>query len=443
MAYRDYPELTDCKKILEMIGMYALQKHEYGAAGIPLAISRLEQALQATLDEIKQLPVDETQKKLEPDRLDDIRLLRPNGPRRLWRTFDKDLYLEKLEGALLARMAGCTLGAAVEGWPVERMESWAKETGDPFPPVDYWSESPTALSVRYTISKFKDYTRSGINGVPADDDITYTMLGLLLCERYGTDFTTEQSAQMWIEYLNWVWVDMELALANYEKGVPALEMGEDNPFNQMICADIRCDPFGYVVPGLPEAAAALAYKDSLASHRRNGLYGGMFFAAAISAAFAVKHPIDAVEIALSEIPADCDLARSIRWALQIGKEFTDISDYRQARDAVDERFKGMVTPHTLNNACLTVFGLMIGGTDVTKVLASTVAMGMDNDCSTATAGSIVGAVVGKQNVPLHWYRNFNNTIHTYIKDHRYFQIDDVVARYARQAEAAFSRFADG
>ena len=86
---------------------------------------------------------------------------------------------------------------------------------------------------------------------------------------------------------------------------------------------------------------------------------------------------------------------------------------------------------------------MIGGTDVTKVLASTVAMGMDNDCSTATAGSIVGAVVGKQNVPLHWYRNFNNTIHTYIKDHRYFQIDDVVARYARQAEAAFSRFADG
>ena len=113
MAYRDYPELTSCKKILDTIVMYVLQKHEFGADRIPLAISRLEQALQMTLDEIKQLPVDETQKRLEPDALEHIRLLRPNGPRRLWRTFDKDLYLEKLEGALLARMAGCTLGAVV------------------------------------------------------------------------------------------------------------------------------------------------------------------------------------------------------------------------------------------------------------------------------------------------------------------------------------------
>ena len=439
MPYRDYPELTACKKLLDTIGMYMLQKHELGAEGITPSINQLEQVLQTTLEQIKSLPVDLRQKMNEPDNLADIRRLRESGPRRLWRTFDSAVYKNKLEGALLGRMAGCTLGAAVEGWPVDRMKKWAEETGDPFPPVDYWSQSPTALTDRYKVSKFRDYTRSGINGVPADDDITYTMLGLMLLERYGTGFETENTVKMWTEFLDWVWVDMELALDNYKRGIPALQMGEDNPFNQMICADIRCDPFGYVVPGMPEKAAELAYKDSFASHRRNGLYGGMFFAAAISAAFAVEHPIDAIEIGLTEIPADCDLARSIRWALQTGKSITD---YRQARDAVDERFKGMVTPHTLNNACLTVFGLMLGDTDVTKVISNTVAMGMDNDCSAATAGSIVGAVVGKNNIPVHWYEHFNNTIHTYIKDHRYFQIDDVVARYTKLADAAFSQYAD-
>ncbi len=63
----------------------------------------------------------------------------------------------------------------------------------------------------------------------------------------------------------------------------------------------------------------------------------------------------------------------------------------------------MPIAHTLNNACLTVFGIHLGGTDFTKVISNTVAMGLDNDCTAATAGSIVGAVIGKNRLPEHWY----------------------------------------
>jgi len=434
MPYKDYPDLTKSRKLLESIEMYAQQKHEFGAGGIDAAIRELEIALEAVLDKVKRLPIDDAQKRNEPDLLEDIRALRAKGPRVLWEKFDRELYLEKLEGALLARLAGNILGAPVEGWTVKRMEDWARETGDAFPPTDYWSAAYAPLAERYTINRFKDYTRDGMDGVPADDDIIYTMLGILTLEKYGTDFTTQNIADMWIEYLNWVWVDMEIALNNYKNGVPADRMADDNPYNQMICADIRCDPYGYVLPGLPEKAAGLAYRDSYASHRRNGLYGGMFFAAAISAAFAVKHPLEAIEIGLTEIPAESELARSVRWAL---KTASDIKNYKDAREAVDERFKGMVIPHTINNACLTTFGLAIGGTDVTRVISETVAMGLDNDCSAATAGSIVGAVVGRRNIPEYWYKRFNNKVHTYIKDNRIFYIDDVVLRYAKQAELAF------
>ena len=106
----------------------------------------------------------------------------------------------------------------------------------------------------------------------------------------------------------------------------------------------------------------------------------MFFAAAQAAAFAVDDPIAALEIGLTEIPRDCALARAIRWALTAGK---GLKNYREARQAVDEHFPGMHSVHTINNACLTVFGLMIGGTDVTRVLSETVAMGLDNDCTAA------------------------------------------------------------
>jgi ADP-ribosylglycohydrolase len=95
--------------------------------------------------------------------------------------------------------------------------------------------------------------------------------------------------------------------------------------------------------------------------------------------------------------------------------------------------------HTINNACLTIFGLAIGGTDVTKVLGQTVAMGLDNDCTAATAGSIVGAVVGKAGVPKHWYKNFNNTIHSYLIGKPRFRIDNLFERFTQQAQHIWSK----
>ena len=432
MAYSKYPDWNGCRRLMEQIEMHALMKYESDAPGLNGCIDGVKQSLEGWLDRVKALPADETIAQFEPDSLEAIRRLRPAGPRRMWGVFDAARYEDRIQGALLCRFAGCTLGALAEGWPVERMEKWAQEIGDPFPPTDYWTKTPEPYTVRYNRSRFEEYTRDKMDGVPADDDIAYTLLGLMMLEKYGLDFTTDDSAHMWNEYLHWVFVDMEIPLIKWRNGIPALHMADGNPYGQFICADIRCDPFGYVLPGRPEDAAALAYKDSYASHRRNGLYGGMFFAAAISAAFAVEHPIEAIKAGLAEIPYDSELARAVRWALA-----TDASDYKEARKLVDERYTGMPMPHTLNNACLTVFGLKIGGRDVNAVLSQTVAMGIDNDCSAATAGSIVGAAVGRQNVPEHWYKPFNNKIHTYIKGYPCFSIDDVANRYANIAKNAF------
>jgi len=373
----------------------------------------------------------------EPNDFHAIRALRGPGPRRLWTTLKEDVYFERLEGALTGRMAGCTLGAPVEFWPIAKMAALAEENGDDFPPTDYWSYVPDPLLKRYATSPRQSYSRYGMSGVPVDDDIIYTLLGLLIADEYGLDFSTEDVAQAWIKYLPFACTAEDVALQNIKKGIRASQAGsKNNPYSEWIGAAIRADPWGYMAPGWPERAAAMAYRDAYLSHRRQGIYGEMFFAAAVAAAFAVADPVEAIQIGLTEIPQDCALHGAVQWALRIAP---DIKNYQQARDAVEGQFGGMPHAHTINNACLTVWGITIGGNDLTRVIGETVAMGMDNDCTAATAGSIVGAVVGKKSIPHRWYAGFGDTIHSYLIGLERFSIRDVLARFGRHAQSIYTQ----
>ena len=179
----------------------------------------------------------------------------------------------------------------------------------------------------------------------------------------------------------------------------------------------------------------MGYNDAYLSHRRSGIYGEMFFAAAEAAAFTVSDPIDAIRAGMKEIPKTCTLYKDIEWALKVGPSF---SEYSQARKAVDERFDGMSVVHTNNNACLTMFGLMLGGGDFTKTIGNTVALGLDNDCTAATAGSIIGAIVGSDGIPAHWTEKFNGKVRTYITGHPELDINDLADRYVAQANKAMA-----
>ena len=426
-----YPTIPAFANRIRKLELYAQLYHEYGSPGIDKILARSERELDCVTKELTRLPMDPKLIQREPNQLSAIRKLRPTGPRCLWTEFDPLQYQNRLSGAMMSRMAGNILGAIVECWSIEDMEDWAEQIGDKFPPIDYWSRAKDPDTVRYLTNRRREYTRRGIDGVPVDDDLAYTWLGLLIVERFGAAFTTDDVAKAWLEYLPIACTAEAVALRNLRHGISPKKAAErDNPYCQWIGAAIRADPWGYLAPGWPERAAEMAYRDAYLSHRRNGVYGDMFFAAAIAAAFAVDDPIEAIQIGLTEIPRECSLARDVRWALRTR---SNIRNYADARKAVDRRFKGMAIVHTNNNACLTIFGLSIGKRDVTKVISQTVAMGLDNDCTAATAGSMVGAVVGHSDVPKHWYRRFNNHAHSYLLGKPLFRIDDLIKRFTRQA----------
>ena len=347
-------------------------------------------------------------------------------------------YRDKLYGAFYARAAGCTLGAPVEGWSSERMERYAAELGVVFPLIDYWPASPTPNVVRYLEESMSNYLKGNIVRVPCDDDIGYVLLSLFIVEESsrGRGFTTEDVASSWLKYITVCFTAEEVALRNLKSGIcwdRAAEVG--NSFVEWIGADIRCDGYAYINPGDPRTAADMAERDAWISHRGNGVYGSRYFAAVIADVFMSNNVRQSLVRGLDFIPKDCDLAKGLCWALDV---WDSVGDYKNAIRLVDERYSDMVFVHTINNACLTVFALALGGEDISKVIANAVAMAHDCDCTAATAGSIAGAAYGLKRLDPKWYKCFNNKVGSYFNGAKEYLISDILTRFEKLAKTGQS-----
>ncbi|MEG2118190.1 MAG: ADP-ribosylglycohydrolase family protein [Clostridia bacterium] len=346
---------------------------------------------------------------------------------------DKKTYRDRLAGAFYGRVCGCTLGAPVEGWDLEKIDAYAKELTLEQPLTNYWTDIPNPNDVRYINQTFKDYLRQNIVAVPCDDDVGYTLLSLFIVEEArGRNFTLKNVASTWKKYITESYTAEFVALENLKKGIPPENAAEiDNPYDELIGADIRCDGYAYMAPCEPERAAKMAFVDAYISHRKNGIYGSMYFAAVISAAFSLSDTKAALEEGLKYIPCDCELYAGLRWALTI---WNRVGSFRNAAKLVDERYPGMDNVHTINNACLTVFALALGGKDIAKCFANAVAMAHDADCTAATAGSIAGACYGLSALDERWYKPFNNTVNSYFNGPSSYKIDNLLYRYERIAK---------
>ena len=365
---------------------------------------------------------------LQPDKLEEILALRPEGATDAPKAVDN--LESRMKGALIGRFAGCMLGIPVEMYSVADMQAIALENDMAFPPVNYWTGTDNPDKIHYRVNKRTDYLLQNIDKVAVDDDITYVILNMLLLEKYGKNYTLDDIAQIWKDILPYACTAEEEALAQLQAGTKPEWAANFNNYVEWIGAAIRADAFGYAAPGDPEAAAKMSYNDAFLTHRKNGIYGEMFCAAAVAAAFTAKTPLDAVKEGMKQIPKECELYKELEWALSYEGKLTN---YIRARQLLDQRFRRMHPVHTINNMCAIVFALILGGNDYTKCISDCVAIGLDNDCTGATVGSIAGACLGIEAIPSYWYENFNNTVKTYLIGHETLALDDVIERFMKLA----------
>ena len=351
--------------------------------------------------------------------------------------FTKPDLERRIAAGWAGRMAGCLLGKPVEKVPREGIRAILESSGN-WPLDDYFTAVgvPDAVTERYPWNKASRPTslRENIVCMPEDDDINYALLNLHVLESAGLNFTTDDVGKAWLEMLPvlTVFTAERVAYQNLLEYRDAPETARHrNPYREWIGAQIRADVFGWVCPGNPARAAALAWRDARLSHTENGIYGEMFVAAMVAAAFTERTPRAVVEAGLAAIPSDSRLSEAIRFALSLP---TLEPDWERALDRLYERFGHYHWVHTINNAALVALALLYGDGDFSRSICLAVMGGWDTDCNGATVGSIVGTLNGA--VPERWTARLNNRVRSSLRGFDHSRIDDLARRTVALIDAA-------
>ncbi|MER5179295.1 ADP-ribosylglycohydrolase family protein [Streptomyces sp. NPDC002896] len=344
---------------------------------------------------------------------------------------------DRILGGWLGRIAGNMLGKPVEQgdhWTRERIDSYLRRAAA-LPLMDYLP-GPVSESDEFALRpEWRSCVRGRIHGSCRDDDVDYAILGLHLLETHGFGFTTEQVGELWLLRLPYLqtFTAERAAYRNLANGLkPPLTATYDNPYQEWIGALIRADVFGWTCPGAPRRAASLARRDAVLSHTGNGVYGAMWAAALVSAAFTAPNARTALDTALTVIPASSRLARTVRRVISLHDSRLGWED---TLDAVQEETAGLNWIHTIPNAAVITAGLLYGGGDFTRTITLTVLGGLDTDSNGATAGSVAGVLCGAAAIPSQWKDPLEDTVRSAVFGFDGARISELAERTALLARA--------
>ena len=283
----------------------------------------------------------------------------------------------------------------------------------------------------------EEWGLDGSTGSVPDDDINYSLLALILLERFGLDLSTEDVARTWLQLLpaGQTFTAERAAYGTLlargavrfpEGAPPGFDLAEcsDNPYSDWIGAQIRADVYGWVVPGRPALAAELARRDAALSHRGDGVYGAAFVAA-LGAALAEMDPEAALEAALAEIP-DVSEAHA---AVRLGRS---LAGDPQGGAAIRARYEGLSPVHTVNNLAVVVWALYSHLDDFGAAIGEAVAAGLDTDCNGATVGALWGLQGGE--IPGAWTQRWNGRVGLSLAGHDEIPLEMLVQRTVAVAE---------
>lgn len=351
-------------------------------------------------------------------------------------------FEDRLAGALTGRIAGCLLGKPVETWSRAHLQEWAALSGNA-DLTHYWELPPAAqlesLSAGHPLrdparrKAVEKMTLPGIQRMPEDDDINYTVIGWRVVETSGPEFTTEDVGEFWLREvpLLHTCTAERVAYRNLAAGlVPPASATHRNPYRELIGAQIRGDFFGWCQLGRPRQAAAWAHRDAALSHTANGLYGEMWVAALLALAPAAPDWPEALRRSLAYLPPACRLAAELRAMLA---DHDTGQSWAVAVDAIHRRwdeasFYGWC--HTISNAAVVAAALLHGGNDFTRTIGLAVRSGFDTDCNGATCGSLLGLRNGLASIPAHWVEPLRDCVETGVASHREVSIRALAAEMA-------------
>ncbi|HEY3298350.1 MAG TPA: ADP-ribosylglycohydrolase family protein [Armatimonadota bacterium] len=417
-------ELTQCREEGKDISAVEALSSELNT--LDFSDTRNIERFEEFLDMTAALPVVDGFPCEEPSDLDGIRAKRSGNEQTHKYSLDEETLFDKVYGAWLGRISGCMLGKPVEGKNSSAIRKYLEATGD-WPLTTYFSSNADE-EARASCEISPDLSREGMNRAIEDDDTNYTTTGLAIIKKYGSDFSSNNVAEFWLSNIPVLrtFTAERIAYRNFLNFIaPPRSAHYQNVCREWIGAQIRADFYGYISPGQPARAAEFAWRDARISHVKNGIYGAMWVAAMLAAAYTTADIEGVIRAGLAQIPCTSRLHESIEDVID---EYNKGLGYEEAVEVLRARWDESRVHdwcHTISNAMIVAMSLLWGGGDFTRTLSCAVTPGFDTDCNAATAGSVLGLILGAKALPSQWTGPLNDTLETGVSGYHRVSISDM------------------
>jgi hypothetical protein len=297
---------------------------------------------------------------------------------------------DKIKGGWAGQLIGCTFGGPTE-----------------------FRYNGTMINDYQPIPWYDGYLKHTMEHSPGlYDDIYMDLTFVDVFEKEGLDAPVASHARAYANADYLLWHANQVGRYNILNGImpPASGHWLNNPQADAIDFQIEADFAGLMAPGMPNTATEICDRIGHIMNYGDGWYGGVYMAAMYSLAFTYTDIQKVVKDALGTIPPQSDFHRCvadvIRWHGQYPNDWTRTWWEVQKKWSSDRTCpEGVFAPFNIDatvNAAYVVMGLLYGNGDYAKTLEISTRCGQDSDCNPASAGGILGTLLGYDRIPAYW-----------------------------------------
>ena len=260
---------------------------------------------------------------------------------------------------------------------------------------------------------YDDYIRELFVSDPGLFDDVYMDLSFIeVIEKYGIIAPADSFAETFAHAPYKLWHANQAARYNILNGIkpPASGYWMNNPHADDIDFQIEADFAGMMSPGLINTASEICDKTGHITNYGDGWYGGVFVAGMYATAFYSDNMDFIIEQGLKPIPEKSKFYKSIRDVINWHTQFP--TDWKQCWFEFQKKHtsekgcpEGVFNSFNIDasvNAAYVVIGLLYGNKDFFQTMDIATRCGEDSDCNPATAGGILGVILGYDKIPPFW-----------------------------------------
>jgi len=244
------------------------------------------------------------------------------------------------------------------------------------------------------------------------DDIYMDLTFVDVFEKEGLDAPASSHAMAFANAEYSLWHANQGARYNILRGIMPPESGHwlNNPHSEDIDFQIEADFAGLMSPGMVNTTSEICDKIGHIMNYGDGWYGGVYVAAMYSLAFISDDIEFIVTEGLKSIPEQSQFYKCMNDVIGWWRQYPN--DWKQNWFECQKKWssdigcpKGVFADFNIDakiNAAYIIIGLLYGEGAFGKTLEISTRCGQDSDCNPASAGGILGTILGYDHIPEYW-----------------------------------------